>query len=313
MDFVPKTQVLKLHPDSMDVARQRINLKTPEEMDAVVDILREWIQQQKHFKRRDFSKRYLEMTIVQSKGSIERAKQMIDKMCTLRSLLPQYFTISDIKKDFTEMFQVVTPVILPRLTKDHRRVFITKMWGDVRNLSNITNFFKYTFMIAEYEKATDYVAGIHLTVDFSEINLMDLLSKLNPVELKQVITTFIVAYGMKIQGIHCISTSKLIDAFIAILKQFLKPKIVSRIHVYKNWEELHDVIGKDVLPKDFGGDEKSIKELHADWVEELSSEEFTAYLREIYTAGTDEAYRPSHKFNEDYAGMPGTFRVLSVD
>ncbi|XP_038213932.1 uncharacterized protein LOC119833814 [Zerene cesonia] len=313
MDFVPKLQVLQFHPDTRDVVRQRINMKTPEEMDAVVGILNEWIQQQKHFKRRDFSKTYLEMTIIQSKGSIERAKQMTDKMCTLKSLLPQYFTIIDIKKDFADMFEIVTPVILPRLTKDHRRVFVTKMWGDVRNIRNITNFFRYTFMMAEYDHQADYVSGIHLTVDFSEINMMDLLSKLNPVELKQVITTLMVAYGMRIQGIHCISASKLIEGFIAILKQFLKPKIVSRIHVYKNWEELHDVFGKDVLPKDFGGDEKSIKEIHADWIEELSSKEFTAYLRDIFSAGTDESCRPTHKFNEDYAGMPGTFRVLRVD
>lgn len=42
---------------------------------------------------------YLERTIITCKGSVERAKQQIDKMCTLRTLLPNFFTKLDLQTD----------------------------------------------------------------------------------------------------------------------------------------------------------------------------------------------------------------------
>lgn len=38
-----------------------------------------------------------------SKGSVERAKHRLDKLCTLRSLMPQYFDDYDVMKDFSNV------------------------------------------------------------------------------------------------------------------------------------------------------------------------------------------------------------------
>ncbi|XP_038216350.1 uncharacterized protein LOC119835530 [Zerene cesonia] len=169
------------------------------------------------------------------------------------------------------------------------------------------------FQIAEYVKQCDFAFGYHLVVDFLNINVIDLINKLNIVEFRQSFNLYMEAYGMRIIAIHIVSTSKLIDAFVTILKQILKPKIVERIKLHKSWDELHDILGKEVIPNDFGGYEKSVKDIHDDWVEELSNPGFRQYLREMNSASTDESRRPSNKFSEEYAGVPGTFRVLSVD
>lgn len=66
---------------------------------------------------------------------------------------------------------------------------------------------------------------------------------------------------MRLKGIYFITTSRLIDTLITVLKQVLKPKIVGRIRVFKSWDEIYDIIGKDIIPVDFGGDEKSEQEI----------------------------------------------------
>lgn len=50
-----------------------------------------------------------------------------------------------------------------------------------------------------------------------------------------------------------------------------------------------------------------------DWVDELSTDEHKAYIKHINSAGTNESLRSRDKFNAEYAGLPGTFRLLTVD
>lgn len=50
-----------------------------------------------------------------------------------------------------------------------------------------------------------------------------------------------------------------------------------------------------------------------DWIDLLSSEEHVEYMKMMNKAGTDEKYRQTDKFNEQYMGTPGTFRTLNVD
>lgn len=49
------------------------------------------------------------------------------------------------------------------------------------------------------------------------------------------------------------------------------------------------------------------------WVDILSSDEFQKYFQEMKEATTDEKYRDTDKWNEEYMGMPGTFRTLNLD
>lgn len=144
---------------------------------------------------------------------------------------------------------------------------------------------------------------------------------------------------MRMKAIYYLSPSRLIDTLVSILKQVLSEKLGNRIHILKTVEAVHEHIPKEILPKDYGGNEKILADLHGktvliklwyltnfrcnvnlfyfrvsdDWVEELSSIEFTKYREEMNKACTDETLRSVDTFNEQYIGMPGTFRTLNVD
>ncbi|XP_038215379.1 alpha-tocopherol transfer protein-like [Zerene cesonia] len=313
MDFIPQDKILKVNPDTLDVVRKEINMDKPGEMKQAVNIVKEWIQQQPHLRKKDFTDHYIEIAIVTSKGSIERAKKQIDTACTMRTLMPQFFGVTSMEKDFTNLVDAGYLVIMPKLSKQNHRIMVLQITGPPPDSTIFMKFFKYSFFFAEYLKAHDYVSNYECIIDMRLASLPDILSSMNPMELKQALTIIVDCYGMRIKSIHMITSSKLIETFISILKQLLKPKMVQRLHHHNDCDEIIKTFGKEYLPEELGGTEGSVKDLRDKWLETLFSKENMEYTQEMNRALTDENCRPRGKFNEEYAGMPGTFRVLSVD
>lgn len=74
---------------------------------------------------------------------------------------------------------------------------------------------------------------------------------------------------MRIKGIHILTHSKFIDAFIAILKQVLSEKVSKRIYVHKTMDSVYEYIPKEILPAEYGGEERSLKKIHG-WYWDLN-------------------------------------------
>lgn len=72
------------------------------------------------------------------------------------------------------------------------------------------------------------------------------------------------AMGMRIKKLHFISGSKFFDTVISVMKQGLSKKIAGRIVVHDSVESIHEFISKDILPKEYGGKEKSLNELNGE-------------------------------------------------
>lgn len=68
--------------------------------------------------------------------------------------------------------------------------------------------------------------------------------------------------GQRMKKIHLISGSKFFDTILLVFKQGLSAKLAQRLVVHSNIESLYDHIPKEMLPRDLGGNEKSMKELH---------------------------------------------------
>lgn len=68
-------------------------------------------------------------------------------------------------------------------------------------------------------------------------------------------------YGVKIKGIHILNAPPFIDRIVFLLKLSLKEKVASRVHVHNSYEDLHKHIPKEILPKEYDGDEESCSKL----------------------------------------------------
>ncbi|XP_075984154.1 uncharacterized protein LOC142981899 [Anticarsia gemmatalis] len=314
MEKLQDDRMLEFRSDTLEAVRRDVNLHMPGRMDEAIDILEKWVQMQPHFVKKDFSRDYLERTLITAKGLVERAKERLDKLCTFRTLMPEFFAVSDVKKEFSPLQSMVSTAHLPKLTPEHYRVYMFKMVSDVDFSSSIVfKLYRYLTMLCEYFKRVEYCSGFVIILDYSDANILNVVTKMSPIELRQMITLMTEGYGLRIKGIHVVTESKMIDAVLSLLKQVFSTKLVNRIYSHKTIEGVKELVPKSILPIDYGGKEKSLKELNNDWLEAISSKDFLEYYTMMNRAKTNESCRQADQFNENYLGMPGSFRALSVD
>ncbi|KAJ0173135.1 hypothetical protein K1T71_011311 [Dendrolimus kikuchii] len=313
MDSIPDHPILKFHSDTLVVVRKKYNLDKPGDMDKAIDILEEWIKQQDHFTVRKFSREYLERSIITLKGSIERAKIQIDSLCTMRTLLPQFFEKSNPKEEFPLLSKILVQALLPKLTEDHYRIYMPTLIRNGVDSKTLFLGYQHAVLMCEYFKHFDYCDGLIVFTDMRNLDLVELIRAVNITETNQIFSIIMKSYQCRVKAIHILSESKAIDILLAFLRQMFTKKLMDRIRVHKTIECVHAFIPKEILPCDYGGDEKTYLDICADWLDILSAEKSVALMKEMTNARTDESLRQIDKFNDQYLGMAGTFRSLTVD
>ncbi|KAJ8712713.1 hypothetical protein PYW08_008017 [Mythimna loreyi] len=313
MESIPDNHLLKIRPGALEYLRKLHNLDKKGRLEEAIKILEEWIQKQDHIIKKDFRKDYLERTLITCKGSVEKAKKQIDRLCTMRSLMPQFFSKFNAKVELTHITEITWSTPLPNMTEDYYRVFLIKLNNKEFTSESFMQYYQYHIILAEYIKAHDYPNGFIAIFDMGDINILDFMTKWNPVQFQQFLSILIEGFGARLKSAQILTESKAIGLLISTAKRIVSEKIGNRVHVQQSLEDLHKVVPKDILPIEYGGNERSINKLHAEWVEELSSAEHVEYIKMMHKAGTDETKRHEGKFNEEYMGMPGSFRCLSVD
>ncbi|XP_022834758.1 uncharacterized protein LOC111362327 [Spodoptera litura] len=277
-----------------------------------VDHLQDWINQQPHFKLKEFDRDFLERYLIYCKGSIERAKQRFDKLCTYTNQMPEFLRNFDIRNEFIGLNRSIHTCILPKPTADNYRVIISTVSGEDGELFDLMEYYRYLIVLGEYMMHNDYCHGYELVGVSTNVS-MAIVKKLNPIIMHKAVTLITDALGQRMKKIHLISDSKFFETILVIFKQALTAKLAKRLIVHNSFESLHEHITREHLPKDLGGDEKTMKELAEMDFKAISSDEHIAFVKRMETATTDESLRPCAKFNEDYSGTPGSFKTLCVD
>ncbi|KAJ8711053.1 hypothetical protein PYW07_008295 [Mythimna separata] len=313
MVSVLKDKILEFHPDTLEYVRKDVNLDKQSRIDEAVDILDDWVKKQQHFTKKDFSRDYLERTLINAKGMVERAKQRLDKLCTFKTLMPELYPGPMSREQFETIDSFVRYGFLPKMTKEHYRVSLFNVKSDDYQSSDIHSFYRYVTVICEYVRIHDYNSGLIVVLDFRNANILTFITKCTPMELRQILTLMTEGYGMRIKQIHLVTASKMVDALLGFLKQVLSSKLAGRIHLHKNLDSLYEVVPREVLPEEYGGKERPMQQLSDEWLDRLTSKDFVEYFNMMYQAKTDESCRQANNFNEQYVGMPGSFRALSVD
>ncbi|XP_030031263.1 uncharacterized protein LOC115448099 [Manduca sexta] len=310
MESLPSDPLLEYNDDTFKSLRKQYNFEKKEDMDAAIDVFEEWLTKQNHFTKKEYPRKYLEITLISLKGSVERAKTQMDRLCTLKTILARFFDISDPIVEYRCFKGKFQQALLPRLTKEHHRIYVSRFQCNGLDADFYFKTLKCATAICEYIKLHDYNDGFIAIADFHAINIVSFLSEVNISDLRQMVTLIMEGYQMRVKAIHLVTESTTIDLLVKLFKQLFSQKIGQRIHTHKSIDTLYDYVPREILPSDFGGEEKSLEELFDHTLEVLGSEENMQDLMEMRRATVVEKMRP--KGFEDY-GMIGTFRSLSVD
>ncbi|XP_075216087.1 retinol-binding protein pinta-like isoform X3 [Lycorma delicatula] len=247
------------------------------ELKSKVLLLKEWLQQQTHLPQY-MTESELQFFVWNCKFSLEKAKQKLDSYFTMRSLIPEFFSHRD---PCTEQMLLHKDTIyffpLPKLTKAGYRVMYIKFAPSCSNdYDNLTSA-KFTANLTDYLIKNESLSkGLYIIVEGKSLTL-GLLKQLHPSVLRKFLPYL---YIHPLTGDHT---------------------------------ELYKYIDKEILPKEYGGEEASIDELRDAWQETMES--FKEWLMTEGSLVTDESKRPekSKYKNSDLFGVEGSFTQLQID
>ncbi|XP_047999107.1 uncharacterized protein LOC125236368 [Leguminivora glycinivorella] len=312
MEIIPSNPVLEFNANQLQEVRTINVYEDAKQMNQAIDAFEDWIKKQNHFAVKQYDRGYLERMIITNKGSIERAKQRLDRICTLRNLMPEFMCNIDILNDFNNLHKILQIGVLPKPTKDNYRITYESFIKSDESY-NVTDTFKYTYLMFQYSLCNDYYAGIECIVDLREYSF-SMLSTISFTDFHKGITMLLQTFGSRCRSIHIISSNKILDGVMLLFRKCLSDKMNKRIHIHHSHDTLSQFFDKSVLPVEIGGEyKKSLKEICDEYFKELCSESNLARMKDFDAAVTIESQRIKASFNEEYSGMPGSFKSLCVD
>merc|ERR1719295_360771 len=112
-------------------------------------------------------------------------------------------------------------------------------------------------------------------------------------------------------ALHFLNLPPVMESIFNMVQNLQKEKMRKRNHVHPrgSLEQLHEDIGVELLPKEYGGTNGTLEELKDYWKQQV--EDNRDWLIQQTTYKTDESKRPGKpKLHSDIFGIEGSFRKL---
>ncbi|CAG9770318.1 unnamed protein product [Ceutorhynchus assimilis] len=209
------------------------------------------------------------------------------------------------------IFRYVVP--LPKLADDHIRIIYIKLNPEYPDPKYFVHehlqvqFIHLLTLIAE----NDLSYRIHYICDCDGLKLEHGV-KTNLMVLKKYQIVLEKVFSNRVASLYMVNFSAFLDNFFnTVVKPLFHKKIRERLQTHSGTEILFKVFGKERMPRDIGGEEKSLEELnymlHQQY--ELHKDRFL----ELEKLTVDESLRPAKLQNDEILGYYGNFRKIDVD
>jgi len=132
--------------------------------------------------------------------------------------------------------------------------------------------------------------------------------------MKKLITMFETAWPMKPKAEHILNMPSFFESLHSMMQSMQKQKMRDRNHVHKAGDltALHQDVGTEILPVEYGGSNGTLKELADFWKAEVTANKESLLTMSQYR--TDESRRPGKpKTHAELFGIEGSFRKLEID
>ncbi|XP_023025312.1 alpha-tocopherol transfer protein [Leptinotarsa decemlineata] len=286
------------------------NDKTEENLNEDINILKRWVASQPHLPEIP-NDHMMTCFLIMNKFSIENAKQKIDMYYTMRTLFPEFFLDKHpLSPHIQNTMNDLCFIPLPKATDEGYRVTIIQAFHDNTENFDICNYFSLTYSITEVRFQEDYPVGDVIIYDFSNLRMGHLV-QFTPTIMKKTAAILEKTFNNNIKQVHCVNYPSFAEPVINLSMKMVKPKLAERFRFHKKVQDIKNFIPLRILPKDYGGEEKSLKELNEMW-----KKKFTQYKDRfdvLEKLRVNEKLRPNPLINDEILGFHGNFKKINLD
>ncbi|XP_072760133.1 alpha-tocopherol transfer protein-like [Anoplolepis gracilipes] len=290
----------------------------PEMREQDIKALREWLSKQPHLPNHIDDVK-LGRFLYNCKNSVEKCKLILERYYTVRTSLPEFFTVRDpLSRDIQDSVSVVDYFVLPSLTEEGYRVSIFRLRD--------TNVEKFSFQAIVKRILMVLDARLWEESCLSNIMIIDLKGYSTAHFAKFIPTQSIVRRAMlavqdsmpfRLFSVHFLNAPSFITNIVNVLYPLLKEKLIQKFHMHNgDGEELYAYMDRNILPNEWGGKAGTFQELNVAWQEKIEKNR-DWFLRDEKLSRTDEKVRlpesKTSRFLMEFEGIQGSFRKLNID
>ncbi|KAK9506676.1 hypothetical protein O3M35_008568 [Rhynocoris fuscipes] len=286
-----------------DEYKKNNNLKASDVM-----LIKDWIRKKPHLPQLNDNQIIMFLRVCDY--SLELSKKSIDLNYTTRSNLPEFFSKRDLDdaRVQTAMEHAHFGVIPDSVNNDC--YIICKVLEVDLSKFILEDFIKYCFMFhdmthLEFGSCDGYI----YIVDMKNVNLA-LLLRLQISVVGHMLKFWQDCSTYRIKAFHIVNGGHIFKRVLQVFQQFFNSELLKLIHLHDNFETLKEFINSDIIPSEYGGLGKSLKELQGETDELL--EKYKDWFREEENQRIDESKKNFSRRSTDES-IQGSFRKLDID
>lgn len=290
--------------------------EVPERLDEDIATLRSWIEQQPHLKART-DDQFLATFLRGCKFNMDKAKDKIDKYYSLRTIHESSLTWRNVEDPkIQEILQLGVTTLLPKPLggDDGPRIAIIRIGAYPAHKFTLSEIIRASTPLQEITMQEDdnqIVCGYVQIMDFAGFTASHFL-QLNPLFMRRFSIFTEEALPMRLRSVHFINTPIGFETVFNTIKTFMPKKMQERVKIHgKKMSELYKTVPKQYLPKEYGGENGSFREIANSWTKKVLAHR--EWLMEDAQYKTDESLRKGKGKSENSLGPSGSFRKLFVD
>lgn len=292
--------------------------ESPKRLKEDIETLRTWIAKSPHLHNNvKEDDEFLTMFLRGCKFSLERTKEKIDMHFTIRGNLPSWFdNWNPLDPNIQAILKTGTYLPLRGYDKHGRFVLLQRLGASDPSATKIEDGFKTSTMLMELAGRGDVqanICGVAMILDFAGSNAQHAL-QMTPALAKTMLTVYQEGYPARPKVQHFLNLPGFMTAVFQMVNSLQKDKMKQRsmLHPKGDYSALHESVGKDVLPEEYGGTNGTVAELTDYWVKTMEANK--EWLMEQSKYKSDESKRPGKpKAHADIFGIEGSFRKLEID
>jgi len=279
--------------------------------------LRKWLAKSPHLQNICQDDQFLTIFLRGCKFSMERTKEKLDNFHTAKTCTPEWFDNWD-PMDPAVQEILNTGLFLPLPGYDRHGRFVTlNLSGKVKPAKmKLDDLIRASMMVMSVARKNDeqaVIRGFVMVQDMQGIGA-EHLTLFNLATIKKMITLGKTAWPVRPKGAHILNRPSIMESIHNMVKSLQEEKMRNRNTVHKTGDlsKLHEDLGKEILPTEYGGTNGTIEELKTYWKKEVEANR--DWLIDQTKYKSDESKRPGKpKSHSDLFGIEGSFRKLDID
>ncbi|CAG5022654.1 unnamed protein product [Parnassius apollo] len=303
-------KLLNVTPDDKDAVLRHYKISS-KGLQEIVNSIQEWYGKQLHLPRGQLDDKIIVQHLILKGFNMEEVKDKIDNFFSAKHKMPEILLNRDpFSPDIDRYLKFAFCVILPKKTPMNHRVSIFRLQRPFDFIA--VDVMKMAFMLLEYRMRNDISLGEQWIFDLTNVCFQNSV-QMTPVLMTKFIYYVRFYFGSKIKGIHLVNMPSFVAPLLNIAKKVMKPKVAKRIYVYNSFNQIYQILPRNILPKEYGGDELSCQEIADEWRKAIQTDAWRTYFAEQDKLLSDESKRTSSLSSDDFFGCEGSFKKLEVD